>query len=164
MAKFVVIAREALADLIRGIGSKTAQGLSGFEKYTANRAQILESYKKATGREVPQGQVVVPKRLHQTLVEANKRKKFQTSTQQYEAERIRRKSSNRESREDGYTREQPKRDRKKGPLFPMEIGKRTYEEGQRMLTLKAEREAARSGRKINRTNHVTRRDIAEDTF
>jgi hypothetical protein len=165
MRKYVILAREAFTDLLRSVGSKEIKSSSRLADYRANRAKIAEGYRKATGKDIPDGKVVIPQRLHNELKAMRQRRKDVTGNQEYETLAARRRYPNAEPRDAGYTREQPKRDQRKGgPLFPMGIGKRTYEEGQRMLTLKAEREAARSGRKINRTKYVTRRDLEEDTF
>jgi len=171
MAKFVVIARQAFSDLVRGLGSK-GSGFGPdvqrmFRSYQRNRSKIASHYKKTTGKAIPEGKVVVPSKLHRALKQETFVKKSSQAT------------AKREGDEENFLRglgkpgpkkgpgkhQMPKRDRRKGgPLFPLEIGKRTYEEAQRRLILKAEREAARSGRKINRSKFVTRRDIAEDTF
>jgi hypothetical protein len=172
MAKFVVLAREAFIDLIRGLGSK-GSGFGPdvqrmFKSYQNNRSRIASHYKKSTGKVVPEGKVVVPSELHRALKQESfvKKASQQTGKQMGDEEKFfeRLGKPMKKPREASFTREQPKRDRSKGPLFPMKIGKRTYEEGQRRLTLKAEREAAKSGRKINRTKYVTSRDLDEDTF
>ena len=170
MAKFVVLAREAFTDLVRGLGSK-GSGFGPdvqrmFRSYQQNRSKIASHYKKATGKVVPEGKVVVPSELHRALKQETFVKKSSQATGKSmgDEENFLRGLGKPGPKKGPGRHQQPKRDRQKGPLFPMQIGKKIYEEGQRMLTLKAEREAARSSRKINRTNHVTRRDIEEDTF
>jgi hypothetical protein len=178
MAKFVVLAREAFTDMVRGLkssavkstGKKTTDVSGMLRVFNERRGAIQRSYQKATGKELPANKVAVPKALYERLKSAKIIKKYDQNDLEWamtegSSQPRRGFGAPAERRRNAKRLEQPKRDQRKGgPLFPMEIGKRTYEEGQRMLTLKAEREAARSGRKINRTKYVTRRDLEEDTF
>lgn len=170
MAKFVVLAREAFTDLIRGLGSK-GSGFGPnvqrmFKSFQNNRSKIASHYKKTTGKVVPEGKVVVPSELHRALKQETfvKKGSQRTVKNMADEEKLFERLGNRmeEPREASYTRQQPKRD--KGTGRNLVIGKRTLDEGQRRLDLKAEREAARTGKKINRTNRITSRDLDRDTF
>jgi hypothetical protein len=170
MSKFVVLAREAFTDLVRGLGSK-GSGFGPdvqrmFRSYQQNRSRIASHYQKATGKVVPEGKVVVPSELHRALKQETFVKKSSQATGKSmgDEENFLRGLGKPGPKKGPGRHQMPKRDQRKGPLFPMQIGKKAYEDGQRQLTLKAEREAARSGRKINRTKYVTRRDLEEDTF
>lgn len=84
MAKFVVLAREAFTDLVRGLGSK-GSGFGPdvqrmFRSYQENRSRIASHYKKAAGKVVPEGKVVVPSELHRALKQENFVKKHSQAT------------------------------------------------------------------------------------
>jgi hypothetical protein len=74
MAKFVVIAREAFTDLVRGLKSTAVKptgkktDVSGMLRlFNERRAAIQRSYQKATGKELPGNKVAVPRALYERL-------------------------------------------------------------------------------------------------
>jgi hypothetical protein len=90
MAKFIVLAREAFTDLVRGLGSR-GSGFGPdvqrmFASYQRNRAKIAGYYKKTTGKSVPEGKVVVPSKLHAALKQEAFVKKGAQQTAKYEAD------------------------------------------------------------------------------
>ena len=178
MAKFVVLAREAFTDLVRSLGSRG----SGFgpdvkkmlSSYQANRAKIVGYYKKATGKNVPEGKVVIPSKLHAALKQETFGKKMVQKTAKYQADEenwmrslgredlppkgpgrhqnAKRSGRVRTTRDDG------------APGTIRNIGEREFDQIARDSALRQERAAAKSGRKLNRTRFATRRTLEEDTF
>jgi len=75
MAKFVVLAREAFKDLVRGLkstavkptGKKTTDVSGMLRLFNERRDAIQRSYRKATGKELPGNKVAVPKALYEQL-------------------------------------------------------------------------------------------------
>jgi len=84
MAKFVVLAREAFTDLVRGLKSsaikstgKKSTDVSGMLRlFNERRGAIQRSYQKATGNELPENKVAVPKALYERLKSARIIKKY----------------------------------------------------------------------------------------
>lgn len=83
MSKFVVIAREAFTDLVRGLkstavkptGKKTTDVSGMLRLFNERRAGIQRSYQRATGKELPNNKVAVPKILYERLQLVKKGKK-----------------------------------------------------------------------------------------
>ena len=84
MAKFVVLAREAFTDLVRGLKSsatkptgKKSTDVSGMlNLFNKRRAGIQRAYFKATGKELPSNKVAVPKALYERLKSSGIIKKY----------------------------------------------------------------------------------------
>jgi len=71
MSKFVVLARQTFVDLVRGLKSSASKGnkdIAGMLKlYNQQRGKIQRSYAKATGNELSQNKIAVPKILYERL-------------------------------------------------------------------------------------------------
>ena len=71
MAKFVVLAREAFTDLVRGLGSRGADIGTNVQamlrNYQKTRSKTVSMYRKMAGKPVPEGKVVVPRGLYNEL-------------------------------------------------------------------------------------------------
>jgi hypothetical protein len=75
MAKFIVLAREAFTDLVRGLKSSAIKSsgkkntdVSGMLRlFNERRGSIQRSYQKATGKELPSNKIAVPKVLYERL-------------------------------------------------------------------------------------------------
>jgi hypothetical protein len=81
MAKFVVIARQAFVDLVRGLKSSgVKKGTSDLpdmiEKFKDQRGRIQAAYRKATGADIPEGKIAVPKVLYTRLQDKTAIKKM----------------------------------------------------------------------------------------
>lgn len=91
MAKFAVIARQALIDLlrrakkgtmrgekgIRSSGSTVLRNYSQWKKNVPARTAALESYRSKTGSAVPVGKVLIPKNLLTELKKTSSQKRDQ---------------------------------------------------------------------------------------
>jgi hypothetical protein len=71
MAKFVVLARQTFVDLVRGLKSSARKGNKDIARmlklYNQQRGKIQRSYAKATGNELPENKIAVPKVLYDRL-------------------------------------------------------------------------------------------------
>lgn len=88
MAKFIVLAREAFTDLVRGLKSSAIKSsgkkntdVSGMLRlFNERRGAIQRSYQKATGKELPSNKIAIPEALYERLKSTKSSKgSFETS-------------------------------------------------------------------------------------
>lgn len=185
MAKFVVIARQAFIDLVRGLKSTAVkEGTSDLpdmiRRFKDQRGRIQNAYRKATGADIPQGKIAVPKVLFTRLKDKTGIKRMDQGAMQdamaqaggYAADEggpIRRRNQMSKrgkitSREAGIWQ---RPDGSFGATLGgprRSLGTREMDDMDLAYQRKLDREAAARGRKLNRTRHVTRRTLEEDEF
>lgn len=84
MAKFVVLAREAFTDLVRGLkssahkptGKRSTEVSTRLLVFNKRRDAIQRRYQEATGKKLPESKIAVPKDLYERLKSLSIIKKY----------------------------------------------------------------------------------------